>query len=149
MSEKSQQAITHILQADTGSLKPILLKVAQLQSLQAILSLTLDAKLSLHCQVANYDGRILTLMTESAMWTTHIRFGAADIITALRKQPTFQHLKQIICKIELPYKTTCPKPAKPPACLSKATSAVILETAETISFQKLKVIMERIATRTK
>lgn len=148
MSQDSQQAISHVLQQDSKVLDFLMVKLKRLQELQNILSGFLDKKLVQHCEVANLENNCLTIITDTALWATQLRFQIADLLGELRKNPELCALREIRCKVR-PKKNQKPEPQHDPVQrLSQAAAKNVLETAKHIKHDSLKLIMEKIAQNT-
>jgi hypothetical protein len=148
MSQDLQQAISHVLQQDSHVIDGILAKLKQLHQIQNILHCYLDKKLAPHCVVANFENHSLSIITDTALWATQLRFQIPNLLTQLRQHDELAKLQEIRCKIR-------PKQPLPPEIeypqqerLSLETSKILLETAKSIKHSSLKEIMEKIAQNT-
>jgi hypothetical protein len=100
MQEHShQKPIVKIFKESKNELATLVHKVQRLQQLNQYLANILDSQLSKHCQIANFENEVLTLVTDSADWATQIRYKIPDLIEQLKDTPAFQDLKTIRCII--------------------------------------------------
>jgi hypothetical protein len=137
--------VTHVLQHDGQLLGVLLEKINVLKELNHILAQCLEDKLVGRCEVASYENFNLTAITHSAIWATQFRFQAPEIIKKLQKFNQFRYLKNVQCKI-VPQTTFPAKPkVKPMLKLSADTAEQILDSAKTIQYDKLRMVMEKIA----
>jgi hypothetical protein len=76
-------------------LSQIVRKVDQLAQLNRIVHQKLDPALKTHCRVANYRDGVLILTTNTSATGHLLRFAKGELLTALRKEPEWCHLKSI------------------------------------------------------
>jgi len=89
-----------ILQSGASSLQHIVQKSQQLQVLNEKILNYLDEDVKTHCRVANMDNGVLTLATDSAAWSTRIRYIAPDLLSTLRKEEKMYSLCSIKCVVK-------------------------------------------------
>ncbi len=80
-------------------LSDLLEKTQSLQKLQAIFNSFVTEALATHCIVANYEKETLVLLTDSASWSTKIRFTTPELLKQLKTTKPFSDIKKIKCKI--------------------------------------------------
>lgn len=146
------QHAAQYLRNDNTILRALFTRIKQLDVLNSLLATYIDPKLVNHCRVTNYENQCLFLMTESAIWGTHIRFQVPQLISQLKQHPELRDLTTIHCKVMPSVKTprmhSSPK-YQPAQRLSTETAELILRIADSIEESPLKATMKRIATRTK
>ncbi|MDR3478526.1 MAG: DUF721 domain-containing protein [Gammaproteobacteria bacterium] len=151
MSQGYQQAITHVLQQDSKILGTLLNKLNQLAQINLILAQNLEPKLAPHCKVANFENHCLTVVTNNAIWATQFRFQIPTLQAKLLKHSDFAELRSIVCKI-IPVIGQRETPALDQSRivpkLSLKTAEIILDTAQNIKHDKLRLIMRKIAKNT-
>jgi hypothetical protein len=152
MAQDIQLTTLHVLQQDSAILGSILNKLKELHALHKILATYLDTKLASRCAVSNLEENCLTVVTESALWATPLRFQIPNLIEKLRQHTELSDLAKIICKI----RPAQHKP-KPPDTqterlaprLSAQTAELISASAATINDEKLQAVMLNIAKHTR
>lgn len=80
-------------------LSQIIEKTTLLQKLQAIFESTTEPALSRHCTIANFENGSLIVLTDSATWSTKIRFLTPELIEKLIAHPEFLGLEKIKCLV--------------------------------------------------
>ena len=149
MSLDPQQAISHVLQQDSPALGNVLHKINQLRDMQQILSTYLTDKLAPHCKIANFEQNCLVVITDTALWATQFRFQTPTLLTQLRQHEILASLQEIQCKIRPPLRPDkISETTQTPSLLtrlSKQTALALIATAQTIKYNSLKKIMEKIA----
>lgn len=139
----------NILQNEHKVLQPLFVKLKRLEELEQILKTHIDPKFVNHCRIASFSEGMLVLMTESALWATHIRFAVPELLKKLRHHESFQSLTQIQTKI-LPakhYRLVASSSSRKASRLSTQTAEIVLEIANHIQYDKLRNIMQKIANR--
>jgi len=145
MSHDLQQAITHVLQQDSKVLDKLFHKLKLLKQLSQILGNYLGEKLANHCTVASFEKGCMIVITDNAIWATQFRFQIPSLIPKLHLHEECQPLKNIVCKIRPKNMPPQDKPAVVVSRLSLETAAMIKEAAKTITHDRLRKTMERIA----
>lgn len=122
-------------------------KLEQLSQINHVIANKLAPELHAHCQVANLRDGILILSTTSPTWNHKLRFGSADLLSALRREPRWAGLKGIEIRVDyLPQKDNNTTPSsKKPKSISKKAAGVIAETAQNINNQKLAAALIKLA----
>lgn len=144
--------IKNYLQENTPSLGVLLSKLAQLKQWNLCLqeSVGVNHPLLNHCQIVNLLENKLILMVDSPTWMTRMRFYVPELLKKLQKYDSLKHIKEIQCKV---YPNTSPSRKKlknpPPALLSAQTAEAIRKSAQKISDEKLRKILEKISSRMK
>lgn len=130
--ENKKRSMINIL-ANSSLFGPIAAKAEQLVQLNRIVHQKLDPKASKHCRVANLRDGVLVLMTHSSSYGHLLRFSADDLLTKLRSDPTWCHLKSIKTIVRAPVDPCVPvypldNMTPKPYC-SKNTASIIQDTA--------------------
>ena len=89
-----------ILHSGATSLQQIVQKTKQLHDLNRKILNHLDKDVKAHCRVANLDSGVLTLSTDSAAWSTRIRYSAPELLKALRNEEKMYGLCSIKCVVK-------------------------------------------------
>lgn len=147
MTNFSQQNIAQFFQNNGKDLQIFLTKLGHLNKLNQVLIDNIEPSLATHCRVVDLKENCLVLMTESAIWATHLRFHIPQLLTKLRQYPQLQTLTQIHCKV-MPVainQRLIKSQKKPMPPLSPQTAKIILEITKNIKSDKLKSIMQKIA----
>src|ERR1700722_1515422 len=89
-----KHSLANIL-TDSPILSEIVNKVDQLAKLNRIVHQKLDPELTKYCRVANLRDGILILSTSSPATGHLLRFAKAELLSTLRIEPQWCHLKSI------------------------------------------------------
>ncbi len=147
MSEDTQQGLTRVLEQDGKLLENLLKKIKEFKALKVIIDAYLEPKLASKCSLASFDDGHLAITTESAIWATQFRFQIPILQAKLVARPEFKSLRQISCKVRPPVsKPHIILEASPAPLLTPETARIIEDAAKSISYDKLREVMEKIAT---
>lgn len=114
-----------------------------LNAFQQAVAPILPADCRSHIQAANYQNGELILIVDSPVWAARMRTQFPNISSTISDKLGIEVTKVRI-KFQQPTQKKCsPKKAKPH--LSRQSASVILTTAETISDEKLKLALQRLA----
>ena len=128
----------------------LLYKVKELSLLNEKVLAFLDVTMIPHCQVANFTEHCLTLIVTNSSMATLLRFQLSDLLKKFQRDPLLKTIKEIKYKVRpLTFKdpilrTQDPK-VKSMKRMSKKTADMIKNSAKSLTDQRLKEIMERIA----
>ena len=103
----------------------------------------LDEPLNQHCQIANFDKSILTILADSPVWSARLRFNTSNILNRIRTDFGLDTLKTIRIKIrpiDTPVNTKQKK-----LILSPVASEFINQAANTITDEKLRSSLLKLA----
>ena len=115
---KGQNKLTLIeILANSPFMGEIVNKVDQLAKLNRKVAQTLDPELKKHCKVANLREGILILTTTSAAFGHKIRFIEMDLLSAIRAEPEWCHIKSIKTQV---------RPSRPPLQKSFSSAKMAL-----------------------
>ncbi len=129
-------------------LSQIVNKVEQLARLNRIVHQKCNPELRKHCKVANYRDGILILTTHSSAIAHLLRFEKSALLSALRSEPRWCHLKSIKIHVrpnppELEIKSLSQKDVLP--VLSSGVAKGLKEAAFNIHFLPLQQALLRLA----
>jgi len=143
---KNPLSIDKLLNLGNHELASLITRARQFAKYNAWLKLQLPSPLNEYCAVADIQGISLILSVDKAIWATKLRFSGVSIISQMRKQfPELSQLEQLKV-IVLPQKVTQNAPEKSPMHhLSAKNALVIRMLAESITDQKLRAALERLA----
>jgi len=97
-----------------------------------------------HCRRAVFSQDEITLVTESAVWATRLRFMAPEIVARLgRKHPAIRRCRVRITPTSSPIRD--PRRSQPRAHLSQATAHHLTATAEMLTDPGLAAVFRRLA----
>ncbi len=141
-----------LLMSDIFTTSPVLSrfvsKVEQLSKLNRAVLKKLDPTIASHCRVANLRDGILILTTHSPIWGHKLRFQGAELLSALRTEPTFCSIKSIQSQV-IPKETrethSAALQALPKPSMSPISAAVLQDAALDIESPKLKQSMLNLA----
>ncbi len=122
-------------------------KVEQLSKLNRLVHEKLDCNLAKYCRVANVRDGILILTTSSPATGHLLRFAISDLLTALRAEPEWCHLKSIKTQVHplQPGTNTAAKPSYPPVTLSCSNREMVASIAQTIDNPSLQQALHRLS----
>jgi hypothetical protein len=144
--EPQKRTMAEILTTST-ILSQIVNKVDQLAKLNRIVHQKCDPELRKHCKVANYRDGILILTTHSSATGHLLRFSKSELLTALRSEPAWCHLKSIKIHVRPnpPALDITPAPRMPDfPRLPPHVAQNIKETAFNINFPPLRQALLRL-----
>ena len=140
--------ITHYLQEDSKTLGQLLAQLNKLQQWNGWLKECLeeDSQLPQHCFIANLTGTSLIVFADNPHWVTRFRFHIPALLPKLRNYKDFQSIQSICCKVQPLYAPISSlKNRDPQQKLSNKSAALLRETANKITDEKLRTILEKIA----
>lgn len=91
------QPVTDVFQH--SSLRMIVQKARLLLALHREIQKLVPSGFGPYCHVMNIHQNTLILGVENAAIATRIQFSISDIVRELQKNPTFQHIQKIQCKV--------------------------------------------------
>ena len=103
----------------------------------------LGEPLNQHCQIANYDNSILTILADSPEWSARLRYNTSNILNRIRTESGLNTLKTIRIKIRPIEIHTYTNQRK--LTLSFAASEFINQVANTITDEKLRSSLRKLA----
>ena len=133
-----------ILSQPSAKLRQLIAKAEALIEIEQELKNHLDPGLTQHCHVANLRHDCLIIAVDNAMWATRLRFIIPTLLQQLKKQSPLKKLNAIDYFI-LPNDEIRMEPTKHVTSLSKESAKLIDEIAKTISHDKLRGVLERLA----
>lgn len=92
---KRPQILDKFLNSANTELEGLVTHARQLRRLQGQYQKMISENLAKNCQVANFQQGVLTLCCQSAAWATRAKMDKGQIVTALRENDAFAHLKDI------------------------------------------------------
>ncbi len=126
-------------------LSDLLEKSKALQNLQAIFNSFVDDALAKHCIVANYKKETLVLLTDSASWSTKIRFMEPTLLNQLKTNKIFAGIKKIKCKVRPKENEISYTKKHKLIVISDKNASMIKATAKTIKNKRLRESLMRLA----
>lgn len=139
------------LQQDGKTLGSLLNKLTQLKKWNLILRDCLgdEAHIMNHCQIVNVSGNSLIAIADSPHWLTRLRFHIPDLLPKLREHKGLEHIKAICCKAQPGiHHTQSKKTNRKRLALKPETANLMLENAKKTKDEKIKAILEKIASYT-
>jgi hypothetical protein len=118
-----------------------------LQKLNNCLSHVLDEPLNQHCQIANFDNNILTILADSPAWSAKLRYNTSKILNHMRTDYNLDTLKTIRIIVRPIENLTYVKTRK--LNLSPVAAKFIIQVAETITDEKLRASLLNLAKHNK
>jgi hypothetical protein len=130
-------------------LAEIVYKVDQLAKLNRIIFTRLDPELARYCRVANCRDGILVLTTHSPATGHLLRFSEMDLLSTLRADPHFCHLKSIKTHVRpsITQYSASVKPALPEPWLTPTGAEILRSAAKQVDCSNLKKALLKLASR--
>lgn len=130
---KHYQNIAEILKQENTGLNKILSKTLELQRLQQMVIPELPEELQPHCQVASWDNGQLSLVADSNVWATRLRYATGELLSNLRVKHQLYNLKNIHCKVRLsPHEQLKPTTPVKPGIISQSRLRILQQEATAI-----------------
>ena len=143
----SKISLTEIL-SSSSLFGKIVKKVEEISKLNTIVQEALDPKLAAYCRVANVRDGILILTTHSSSYGNLLRYAEVELLTRLRSDPNWCHLKSIKTCVRPPMTHAQKPPQVNKPTLTESNSTCIQATAHYIHEPALRQALERLAKRT-
>jgi len=134
---RSTTLVSHLLQQSDGALGKLNAKVQSLSSLNNLLKQYLGEQSAPYYQLSFYHTGILTILAENAAFATQLRYQVPNLLSQLRKNPTWAGLRSIQVKVSPIFheqqQQLAPKPvAEKPYPLSKESAQTLLALATSL-----------------
>ncbi|MEY3183186.1 MAG: hypothetical protein RLZ35_1171 [Pseudomonadota bacterium] len=131
----------------TPSLRRLVDKASNLNTLNEVLHGYLSPLAAKHCQVANWEKGVLTISTTSPAWKHHIRFYHMDLGKRLKQTTIFRHLTaiQIIVTPDVRHTIEKNNCFPPPVPLSEDSVAYIQTMLAYVDCPRLKAALLKLA----
>lgn len=126
----------------------LLEKTQFLLKLQEIFNSFVTEALAQHCIVANYEKETLVLLTDSASWSTKIRFQTPELLKQLKTTKPFSEIKKIKCKIRPKENEIVHTQKQKPMNISDENAQTIKTIANTIKDERLRESLLKLAEQT-
>ncbi len=155
---KSPQSFHDIINQRSNRLARICFKLKKLQQLNQLLeqillsqlagSLTAGKQLNAHCRAVNFERNTITLAADNSSWATQLRYRSAIILQALRQHTDWAMVRKIdiIITQHTKYDNKMDN-YYPKRQLSQQNAEKIRATAKGIKDEKLRHILEQLASR--
>lgn len=142
--------VSHYLQTNSTTLGSLLTRLNQLNHWNNYLRECLgENELIHHCQIVNLSGSSLIVFADNPHWVTRLRFHIPDLLKKLRNHDGLEKIQAICCKVHPNYTPTKTKKRPSQQKLSNHTAMIIRDIAKKTSDEKLRLILDRIASRCK
>jgi hypothetical protein len=144
-----KSTIANFLQTESKTLGSLLTRLNQLNKWNSILQecLAKEDELINHCQIVNLTGTSLIVIADSPHWITRLRFYIPQLLPKLRNYPGLEKVQAICSKVQPNYTKIKPKKRKPQQRPTTGTATIIREIANKLPDEKLKLILEKIASQ--
>lgn len=141
------------MQTKDQTLRDIFAKVKKIDQLNARITRLLPPDLAKNCHIGNVEqGRLIIIAANGAV-ATQIRYLTADLLRLFQADPLLRYIKKIDCKVRAPMRPSSrlsarlDRGAMPP--LSTETAEIVHDIAQSITDEKVKKALEKIAKNTK
>jgi hypothetical protein len=118
-------SIADLLQDPSSLLGKLVNQAQSLENLQQLFTKILDPAISADCRIGDYQLGVLTLFVKNGAMATQLRYQVPDLLSTLRKIPTWAGLVSIQVKVSRHWPTETPvqsvtEPQKmPPHCVAQ------------------------------
>jgi hypothetical protein len=144
--------VTNFLTSNDKDLQYVLTKALRLEKINQKISHLLGPALASVCRVANIKENQLIMIAANGTIATQVRYQTTELIMKFKRDEELKHIESILCKVspkiiqqkEIKEKERDANFDKMPF-LSKETSKIIKEIADSIQDPKLKEAMKKIA----
>ncbi len=123
-------------------------QVRQLQVLNTAVMKVLEPPLRDHCHVASFDGSLLVIQAESAVWATQLQFISEELRFSVQQQMPFSELIRSI-KVQVrpqePQQSQQTSTKRPVAVISGKSKTYLKDFADTIEDTGLREAFKRLA----
>lgn len=146
----SKKTIADHLQKSGQELQSVLTKIKELERLNQKFLFHLDPALKNYCQIANWQNNRLIILAANASVATQLRFQIPDLLKKFKQDSLLKKFQDIHCIVR-PFSSrlqSMPHPRKINP-LSPETAKQIHEIAQSLSDDKLREVMEKIAKHVK
>lgn len=139
------KSVQSVLGGHTG-LRALAARCDRLERLSALVAAHIPPSLRPYCRVANVADGVLVLCSDSAAWTTRLRFHAPVLLAALRVQPELADLREIRVRVGAPQTPEAPAPLHTPH-LPPAAADHLRAAAACTEAPALRAALLRLASR--
>jgi len=130
-----------------GEVAQLVTQGRELQRLTHLLQKELDSSLAPHCRIGRLAPPCLTIVVDSPVWSSRLRFQSTGLLRQLNKKyKEFQSVNNIEIKI-YPVRLSRREPTTTPRRLSPAAAKGITEMAKSIDEPALRQALLRLASR--
>jgi len=145
----TKSSVSNYLQHESNTLGTLLVRLNKLKTWNSWLrnALKEEPLLTQHCQIVGLDGTSLIVIADNSHWVTRFRFFIPQLLTQLRQYPDFKNIRAICCKVMPLHHRAYKKTKRQPLIISEKTAEIMQDTAKKVKDEKLKTILQRLASR--
>ncbi len=144
--QKTPQLIAQLLGFKTSKAKTLMAEAQRLAQISIIVNQSLDHQLSEHVRVASATNGLLTLVVDSPVWATRLRYMQSTIIEGLQKYAISADFHQIKFKVQPSGRYQQKKQNRPkcPLTISHSSAERMQEALDTLPDSTLKTSLTKI-----
>lgn len=144
----SAKSVRTILDGKTGLLKTLVESCARVERVARLVADQLPEPLARHCRAVNLANGVLTLHSDSPVWTTRLRFIGPRLLESLRRHPELGEVREVRIR-SLPASVlpvvSAHRPLRSSSRLSPAAASHVRDAALAISAPVLRAALLRLA----
>jgi len=148
--KKNPVQIAKLLTVKNKQVNPVISEAKRLTEIKIVVSQSLDQQIADHLEVASSRNGQLTLLVNSPVWATRIRYMQEEIIERLKRYPLTKSIHNILIKVR---PVSAPqehkKCKKSPISISQESARQMIDEIDTISDPNLKSALLRITKHAK
>jgi len=143
--KKKPLLVGNLLGIKDSKTKSIIAKAKQISQVNLIVNQLLDHQLSEHVYASSTNNNQLTLVVDSPVWATRLRYIQNEIINGLKKFTISKNINRIVIKVRpMEFRPKQNKPIKRQMTISASSASQMQEELESISDTSLKKSLKRI-----
>jgi len=143
--KKKPLLVGNLLGIKDSKTKSIIAEAKQISQINLIVSQLLDHQLSEHVYASSTNNKQLTLVVDSPVWATRLRYIQNEIINGLKKFTISKNINRIVVKVRpMEFRPKPKKSVKRKMTISASSASQMQEELEAISDASLKKSLKRI-----
>jgi len=148
--KKNPIQIAKLLTIHNKQVNTIVSEARRLNEIKIIISQSLDQQVADHIEVAKARSGVLTLITDSPVWATRIRYTQSEIINSLKNYAVTKNIHSLSVKVQpIEFSHQQKKHKRKTLSISHESARRMLDTIDSISDPQLKLALIRITKHAK
>ena len=148
--KKKPVSVANLLTLKNKQISPVIGEANRLIQIKIIVSQALDQQIADHIEIGKAHNGVLTLVADSPVWATRVRYMQNEIINRLKNYAITKHIFKITIKVRpIDYSRQAKKREHSRLSLSQNTANKMLEAINSISDPALKSALLRITKHVK
>lgn len=148
--KKNLVPIAKFLTLQRKQSNPLILEAKRLAKVKMIINQSLDSQISEHVEVASLNKNTLTLVTDSPVWATRVRYMQNQILSQLRKFTFTKYIHKIYIKVRpMDFYENRNQKRENTLSLSKGSAKKMLQEIDSVKDPALKAALLRLTKHAK